>query len=316
MGAKGKEHYIGVDLGGTKILAGVFNSSLKLKSTSKQKTLAQDGCKAVLDRLAATTEDAIALAKIDRATIAGVAIGAPGTVDTEKGTVRDATHLGWESVPLIREMERRLNLPVWADNDCNLATLGVYHVELRAKPKHMVGIFIGTGIGGGIIINGQLHRGINFAAGEFGHMILNEDLVDGENPYAGSFESLAGGYAWERIVRAAQKTGAKATLKNKHSELAIESARETARIISIAVGNVISILAPERVVLGGGVIGALHEIMMPIIRKQVGDRMLPSSLEGVRITTSKLAEIAGITGAAWLARGRSGRNPIKPARRI
>ena len=324
MRANEEAHYIGVDLGGTKILAGVFNSTLKLMATAKHKTKAKSGCKAVMDRMAATIEEAIELSQVDRCTVAGVVIGAPGTVDMDKGVVKDATNLGWGSVPLASEMKRRLGLPVCVDNDCNLATLGVYHVELRAKPQHMVGIFVGTGIGGGIIINGQLHRGRNFSAGEFGHMVLNEDLLDKDNPFVGSFESLAGRRALERTLRAAHKAGVKTSLGKilgdkttgisshhieealvKGDKLAIKTVREAARIISIAVGNVISILAPEQVVLGGGVVGALKKHLMPIILERAGDRVLPSNMKRVRITTSKLADVAGITGAAWLARERA-----------
>src|SRR6267143_979849 len=109
-----KDYVIGVDLGGTKILAGVFNLQLECKQ------------------------------------IKAVGIGAPGAVNPETGRVIFAPNLGWEDVPLKKELEKQLDLPVFLENDCNVCTLGVHEVELKAKPRHLVGIFLGTGIGGGL----------------------------------------------------------------------------------------------------------------------------------------------------------------------
>src|SRR5215831_4655567 len=151
------DYIVGVDLGGTKILSGVFNNSLACITTTKLSTKAQRGLDAVVERISRCVQDAIDEADLSMKQIAGVGIGAPGAVDFDAGTVIFAPNLeGWKEVPLKKELEKALGVPVFVENDCNIAALGVYVAELKSKPRSMVGIFIGTGIGGGIVLNGDL----------------------------------------------------------------------------------------------------------------------------------------------------------------
>jgi glucokinase len=167
------EYLVGVDLGGTKILSGVFKNSLELIGTSKLSTKSSRGVKAVIERIDRCVRDAIDEADLSMKQVAGVGIGAPGAVEFDSGTVIFAPNMeGWKDVPLKKELEKLLGLPVFVENDCNIAALGVHVAELKAKPRDMLGIFIGTGIGGGLILNGKLYSGGAHTAGEIGHMVL------------------------------------------------------------------------------------------------------------------------------------------------
>ncbi len=167
------EHVVGLDLGGTKILAGVFNHSLDCIGVTKLSTKSQRGVDKVIERVARCIQDAVDEADLSMKQIAGVGIGAPGAVDFESGTVIFAPNLeGWKDVPLKKELEKQIGVPVFVENDCNISGLGVYVAELKSKPTSMVGIFVGTGIGGGLILNGEPYSGFGHTAGEIGHMVL------------------------------------------------------------------------------------------------------------------------------------------------
>jgi len=149
------EYVVGVDVGGTKILAGLFDSSFECIGTAKVSTKAQRGVEAVIERIDRSVRDAVDEADLSMKQVAGVGIGAPGAVDFPNGTVIFAPNMeGWKDVPLKKELEKHLGVPVFVENDANIAVLGVHVAELKSKPRSMVGIFVGTGIGGGLIMDG------------------------------------------------------------------------------------------------------------------------------------------------------------------
>jgi glucokinase len=321
--ATGKsEHIVGVDLGGTKILAGVFNHTLESVGTAKLSTKSQRGVDKVVERIARCVQDAADEADLSMKQIAGVGIGAPGAVDFDSGTVIFAPNLeGWKEVPLKKDLEKALGVPVFVENDCNIAALGVYVAELKSKPRSMVGIFIGTGIGGGLVVNGELYSGYCHTAGEIGHMVLEVSGPKCGCGNKGCFEALASRTAIFQQIKAGVKDGQKTILTemlgndledlrsgdlrkamrrgDKFVDRVIEGASE---YIGIATANLINILNPEVVVLGGGVIEALADEMMGVIVETAKDYAMPGTLKGVEIIASKLGDNAGITGAAVLAR--------------
>jgi glucokinase len=316
------DHIVGVDLGGTKILSGVFNHSLECVGTAKLSTKSQRGVDKVMERIARCVQDAVDEADLTMKQIAGVGIGAPGAVDFSSGTVIFAPNMeGWKDVQLKKELEKLLGVPVFVENDCNISTLGVYVAELKSKPRSMVGIFVGTGIGGGLIINGELYSGCNHTAGEIGHMVLEVSGPKCGCGNKGCFEALASRTAIFQQIKAGIKDGQKTILTemlgndledlrsgdlrkairrgDKFVDRIIESASE---YIGIATANLVNILNPEVVVLGGGVIEALADEMMSVIIETAKDYAMPGTLKGVEIVPSKLGDNAGITGAAVLAR--------------
>jgi glucokinase len=154
------ELFVGVDLGGTKILAGVFDPDLNCLGRAKVSTKPERGPDEVIERIARCVRDAVDECDRDLKQVKAVGVGAPGTLDVAAGRVLFAPNLRWEDVPLKKTLEKELGLPVFVENDANAAVLGVYETELASKPRHVIGIFLGTGIGGGIILDGKLFSGV------------------------------------------------------------------------------------------------------------------------------------------------------------
>ncbi len=316
------EHVVGVDLGGTKILAGVFGHGMECVGLAKLSTKSQRGVDRVIERIARCVQDAVDEADLSLKQVAGVGIGAPGAVDFDAGTVIFAPNMeGWKDVPLKKELEKQLSVPVFVENDCNIAALGVYVAELKSKPKSMVGIFVGTGIGAGLIVDGKPYSGFGHTAGEIGHMVLEVNGPKCGCGNKGCFEALASRTAIFQQIKAGIKDGQKTILTDmlgddledlrsgdlrkairkgdKFVDRVVEGAAE---YIGIAVANVINILNPEVVVLGGGVMEALADEMMSVIVETAGDYAMPGAMKGVEIIASELGDNAGITGGAVLAR--------------
>jgi glucokinase len=314
-------HVVGVDFGGTKIYAGVFNTPLHCVGTAKISTKPQRGPGNVLERIARCVQDAVDECDLDFKTIRGVGIGAPGAVDPASGTVLFAPNLEWKDVPLKKELEKRLGVPVFVENDCNICMLGVYETELDSQPRSAVGIFLGTGIGAGIVINGELYSGFNRTAGEIGHMVLQVNGPKCGCGNQGCFEALASRSALFRRIEAAVKQGQKTILTEmlgkdledmrsgdlrkairRGDKFVQKLVAEAAFYTGVAVANVINLINPEVVVLGGGIIEALADEMMPTIVETARDYALPGTAKGIEIKASKLADDAGIVGGAVLAR--------------
>ena len=310
---------IGVDLGGTKILAGVFDTAFNCLGQVKISTKAHRGPDEVINRIARCVKDTVDECDLSMSQVRGVGIGAPGAVDTQEGRVIFAPNLGWENLPLKKSLEKQLEVPVFVENDCKLHTLGVFEAELKAKPKHLLGIFLGTGIGAGIIIDGKPYTGINGTAGEVGHMVIDLNGPECGCGNRGCFEALASRRAIFRTIQAAVKKGQKTLLTDmlgddltdlrsgdlrkairrgdKFVEKVIDQAAE---YTGIAVGNLMNIFNPEVIVIGGGVVEQLEHEMLPIIEKVARKNALPGTSKGVQIVATRLGDDAGITGGAVL----------------
>ncbi len=315
------EYLVGVDLGGTKILSGVFTTSLKCVGRSKMSTKAERGPEAVIERIAHCVQEAVDECDLSIKQVRGVGIGSPGAIDPENGKVLFAGNLGWKDVSLKKALEAHLQVPVFLQNDCNVCTLGVHEVELEGKPRNMIGVFLGTGIGGGLILEGKLFTGFNRTAGEVGHMLLEVNGPKCTCGNRGCWEALASRSALFRQVQQAVKEGQKTVLTGmlgddlkdlrsgdlrkaiKQGDKFVEHiVEEAAKYSGIAVANLINILNPEVVVIGGGLMDALENEMMDVVIKTAREHAFPGSDKGVKILASKLGDDAGITGGAVLAR--------------
>lgn len=315
------EYLVGVDFGGTKILAGVFDSALTCLGRTKASTKAERGKDEVIERIARCVQDAVDECDLSMKQIRGVGLGAPGAVNPQEGEVIFAPNLKWEDVALKKELEKQLGVPVFLENDGNICTLGVYETELKAKPRNVVGVFIGTGIGGGLIIEGNLYSGFNRTAGEIGHMVIEVGGPKCGCGNRGCFEALASRTAIFRTIQSAVKDGQKTILTEmlgddlkdlrsgdlrkairKGDKFAEKVVEDAAEYTGIAVANLINILNPEVVVLGGGVIDALEDEMMAIIVETAMDYAMSGTTKGIEIIATKVGDDAGILGGAVLAR--------------
>lgn len=315
---------VGVDLGGTKILAAVVTADGKIMGQAKRKTKPETGTESVIERIVKTVDEALAGAKTSRGEVRAVGIGAPGPIDPDTGTVLMAPNLnGWENVPLAKTLSEQLGVPVFLDNDVNVGTLGEFVYGAGRGAKDVIGVFVGTGIGGGLIIGGQLRSGARHAAGEIGHMI-----VLAEGPYCGCgnrgcIEALASRTAIVNSLRMAMQSGRKTTLTEalagggverlssgvlaqawkSNDTLTVEVLTRVQYYLGLHLASLVNFLDPELIVLGGGVIEALGEdFLQPIRRVAYQHFTQRRDASQVKIVLSQLGDNAGILGAAVAAR--------------
>ncbi len=321
---KANELVVGVDLGGTKILAAVITSDGKILGQAKRKTKPETGAESVIERVVKTIDDALSSANMPRTDVRGVGIGAPGPVDPDTGTVLMAPNLnGWENVPLAKMLKDQLNLPVFLDNDVNVGTLGEFVYGAGRGASDVIGVFVGTGVGGGLILGGQLRSGARHAAGEIGHMIV---LADG--PYCGCgnrgcIEALASRTAIVQSLRMAMLAGRKTALADalagegverlssgalaqawkNNDTLTVEVLTRVQYYLGLHLANLVNFLDPELIILGGGVIEALgDDFLQPIRRVAYQHFTQRRDASQVKIVLSQLGDNAGILGAAVTAR--------------
>ena len=320
-----KDVVVGVDMGGTSLRALVVNAANEILAVEKTSTdITQKPDRMIAD-LAGWIEDVVREAGIKRSTLAAVSIGAPGAVDPERGIVYHAPNLGWDKVALGPTLARLARVPVLVENDVNVGVAGEYALGAGQGARILVGIFVGTGIGGGILFDGQLYSGSRGAAAEIGHNVL---LVDGPRCGCGNrgcAEALASRTAMERDVRAAIKHGERSIVPKlmrerakdrmtssiiqralkKHDPVMQKVMKRAEYYLGILVANVVNTLDPDCVVIGGGIAERLGEAFVAPIRHTAYECFLRRhDAERVRIVPGALGDNAGPLGAVVLARQR------------
>jgi glucokinase len=320
--APNKRFVVGMDLGGTKILAAVFDARNRLLAREKKGTRPDLGPNGVLDRAAECVNEALAAAAVPHTAVTSVGVGIPGLVDTRGGIVRVAPNLHWKNVPFGKLLGRRLHIPVTIVNDVQAGTIAVQQVGAGRRLRDFVCLFIGTGIGGGMVVRGELYRGAGGMGGEIGHMVVMAH--DGPKCGCGNrgcLEAVASRSAIVRRVVSAMDKGRKSVvrdlcdgdLRRIRSRILAEAYREGDKLVrdiiddacdyvGIGAANLINILNPQAVILGGGLIEALGDKMLPRIRKSAWAHTIAPSPERVNILDSGLGDDAGVLGSALAAR--------------
>ncbi len=316
------DYVVGVDMGGTKILAAVINGEGKVVSQSKTATKAKKAPDKVINRIARCIREAIDRAELETSQIRAMGVGSPGPLDPETGIIIFAPNLGWSNVPLKAKLEADLGIPTFVDNDVNVGTLGESALGAGQGVKNIVGIFVGTGIGGGIILDGKLFHGASKTAGEVGHIIVK---ANGPRCGCGAFgclEAVASRTAiTRRLQKAILKKGKKSILPKlnggkldlirsralaeaveRGDKLTIKVMQQAGKYLGIGVASIVHFLNPEMIVLGGGVIEAMGESFLELICQATAEYALPTTMEGVQIVMAKLGDNAGVIGASVLAR--------------
>jgi glucokinase len=325
MATASKEIMVGIDMGGTSLRAVVVNEQNEILAIEKQPTNVSLKPVALIREMASMVEDVLAAAGLRKSQLRAVSVGAPGAVDPVHGMVYHAPNLGWEAVPLSAELKKLLRVPVFAENDVNVGVAGEHALGAGKGTKEMMGMFVGTGIGGGIISRGELYLGMRGAAAEVGHMIIQADGPQCNCGNHGCIEALASRTAMERDVRAAIRAGKKSCVlklmeergKERMTSSIIQRAlkkndpvmhnviKRAQYFLGIAVANVVNILDPECVVLGGGVTERLGEEFVAPIRKTAYENFLRRhDADRVKILPGTLGDNAGGLGAVVLARKR------------
>lgn len=312
-------HIVGIDLGGTNIVTGIVaedgSAVLGARSVS---TGPEEGPDAVVQRIIATAKESIAEARaaIPALELIGAGVGSPGPLDTRSGVVLLTPNLGWVNMPLRQRLRDGLELRTALDNDANCAILGEWWQGAARGTRVTVGLTIGTGIGGGIIIDGRLFHGASDIAGEIGHMTIDAHGRRCKCGNYGCIEAYASGpnialRAVEAIQSGAQSTlpsyvagefsriTAQTVYEAAHAgdELALEVVQDTARYLGAAVASLINIFNPEAIVIVGGVTRAGDSLFVPL-RREVARRAFKPAVEVCRIVPGELTGVAGVYGAA------------------
>ena len=321
MSDSSKQYIIGVDLGGTKIFAGAVSKdgarTSGMRSIATQPELGAEG---VVDRMVGLIEgvilDTIQETGATRKDFVGIGVGAPGPLDREKGLVVVAPNLGWRDFPLRDRIGSRLNLPATLDNDANCATVGEFWLGAARGARNVIGITIGTGIGGGIIINGELYHGSSDVAGEIGHTTID---VNGRHCKCGNYgclEAYASGPAIATRAREALAREDNASMMTsmvdgqldrltaelvydaakKGDGLANEIVRDTARYLGAGIATLLNVINPDVVVVAGGVTRAGDALFGPL-NTEVRRRAFKPAVQAVRIVPAELPGTAGVIGA-------------------
>lgn len=322
MPSKKRTRYIvGVDLGGTNIVAAaVAEDGSRTLGFRSELTRASQGADAVVDRMVSMIDtviaETIAETGAKRSDFAGVGVGAPGPLDREHGIVITTPNLGWTNFPLRDVIAERVGLHATLDNDANCATLGEWWLGAARGGRDVVGMTIGTGIGGGLILDGKLYHGAADVAGEIGHTTID---ITGRRCKCGNYGCLEAYASGPSIAERAREALGGDTESLMHTlvhgeldrltaavvyeashrgdETALEVVRETARFLGAGIANLLNIFNPDVVVIAGGVTQAGDPLFGPL-RKEVRRRAFRTAVESCRIVPGSLPGTAGIVGAA------------------
>ena len=309
---------VGVDLGGTNVQVGVVSDEGRIVGRCKRKTKAAEGRDVVIRRVVEAVDRALDDAKVPRERLYGVGVGAPSAVDVEKGLVIKAGNLGWENVPLREILSRELRCAVALDNDVNVAAWGEAQLGAARGREHVLAVWVGTGVGAGLVLNGALWRGPRHTAGEIGHVVL----FPGGQPGFMTVEDVCSRTGIVNALRrlmpmhpesmlhrlAAEKADDAGTIGSstiarayeKDDELVRRVVDRSADFLGTAIANVVTMLSIDCVVLGGGVTEALGEAYVARVRKGFDRAVFPSVLRKTEIVASSLGDDAGVLGAAML----------------
>ena len=308
-------YVVGIDIGGTNIVVGaVAEDGSEVLGLVSEPTIAEQGADAVLARIVRLTRASMAAARGKE--IAGIGIGAPGPLDTARGIVLLTPNLGWTNFPLRDRLVEALGLAATLDNDANCAIFGEWWRGAARGADHVVGLTIGTGIGGGIVLFGDIYRGASDIAGEVGHMSIDAMGRRCKCGNYGCLEAYASGPAIAARAVEGIQAGAETSLPtyvngdlskvtaqlvyeaaHDGDDYALEVVKDTARFLGAGVANIVNVFNPEIVVICGGVTLAGDRLFVPL-RSEVKRRAFKPAVDVCRIVPGELTGTAGVYGAA------------------
>lgn len=308
---------IGIDLGGTKIETAQVDDQGQIHDRIHLETKAEEGYQAVLQRLIKAITK---LADKQQVAPVGIGIGVAGQIDKEKGTVKFAPNLDWKNAPIKSDLQDALGMPVVVLNDVRAITWGEWLYGAGKNCDHLVCMFVGTGIGGGIVCNGKMLEGAGNSAGEIGHMTIDMHGPECHCGNRGCLEALAGSWALARDATDALQKNSNSQSKilevaggnpenieakhviaayHKNDELACQLIEQLAEALGAGLASLTNILNPQRIILGGGVSEHLPDLI-PMVQSHVEKRALQAANEPLKIVAAQLHGDSGVIGAASL----------------
>jgi glucokinase len=316
----GDSYAIGIDFGGTKVLAGVVNTKTgELVATSKKKTKQAGEQQQLLRKLSIVIEEAVEVSGLDFSRIKSIGIGVAGMVDREKGILLSGVNIGANNLKVAEPLIEHYGIPVKLGNDVEVATLGEMHFGAGKKCENLVCVFVGTGIGSGIIHDGRIYHGATGTAGEIGHTVLFPDGRLCNCGGLGCLEAYASRMAIARQVVAGIKRGVETSVAGEIDEnkgllrsrtlsqavidgdpLVTRAVIDAAKFLGTGLATIVNFYNPERIILGGGLveeIGLYYDVAI----EELGIRALPIPGRAINVKKARLGDFAGIIGAAMLA---------------
>lgn len=328
---------VGVDLGGTNMQIGVVcwegtpagagagaggkGAGYRILGRAKAKTQAGRGAGSVVSKIAKSIEEACSEAGVQARDLAGVGVGAPGAIDHARGIVREAPNLRWNNYPLAEELSAELGHgPVVIDNDVNVAVLGENQLGAGRQARDVLGVWVGTGIGGGLILDGRLYTGRFGSAGEIGQMVLFPGATLGNRSLE---ENCSRKHVARRLAQLVNANYPSILTDLADGDIAVVGAStlaeayrrrdaltrtvvdESADLLGRAIGSCVTLLAVECVILGGGMTEAMGAPYVDRVAAGLRSTVFPDALRRVRVVATELADNAGLLGAALLARERA-----------
>jgi glucokinase len=321
-----KRYVVAVDLGGTKIFASVVDENLGILSRVKRKTGTEGGAKEVYRRIKESISASVAEAGLESpkgfrfSNISAIGIGSPGPLDFEKGVILETPNIGFKNFPLKDKLDKDFGIPITLENDVSAGVYGECKRGAGRGYRHVVGVFPGTGVGGGLVLNGKLYRGATGNAGEVGHTIINMGgSLCGCGQY-GCVEAYCSRVALTKDAVASVSKGANPALfkeagtdfkryksgvfgkayARKDPDI-VKSIERSAWFLGIGMANCVNILSPELIILGGGLVEKLGEPYLKIVEESMRAHALPKIVEDVKVVRAMLGDDAVLIGAASLA---------------
>lgn len=315
-------YYAGIDVGGTKIYAVVIDEDAQILGRAKVKTGADTGFETIFGKIRQCYEKVCKSANIDLNAIQAVGLAVPSSIDYRHRIITHAPNLGWIKLPFEKMLKNTFGKPAFIDNDVNMGIFAEYHHGVGKGYTAVYGMFVGTGIGGGYIAHGEIVRGINYTASEVGHHIItmNGPLCNCGN--RGCLEAIAAKvgmikYMKKLVDKKGRKTkldkiapdwrknvGSSALQKafKQDDKVVIRALRRSANAIGVAAANLVTLVGVDAIILGGGVITELGDVLLPLIKKSMDKHTFAHGAEGVQLLQSKLGDDAVALGAAWFVR--------------
>jgi glucokinase len=314
---------VGVDLGGTKVVAGVVDADHRVLGRGKRPTPAKEGGAAILRAIREAIEEALARARVPAAELGGIGVGSPGPLDVERGVILFSANLNVRDFALGPDLSRATGLPVLVQNDVRVGGYGEFRLGAGRGYRDLLAAFVGTGIGGCLFLRGEVVTGATANAGEVGHIVLKAGGPKCGCGRRGCMEALASRTAIARRIHKAvrrgeatalaAKLGGKADgIKSKDlaaafaagDPLAVKEVRRAAHFLGLGLASLINVFGPEVVIVGGGVTEALGAPYLDLVRDSARRQILADPDGRIAIVPSALGDDAGILGAALLARER------------
>jgi glucokinase len=323
---KTDQYWVGFDLGGTKMMAAVFDASFKMLGSERKKTKADKGVDNVMDRIGETIDVALKQAGIEQKLLGGIGVGSIGPLDLDRGLILDAPNLGWKNVPIHDILEKRFGCPVIVANDVDAGTYGEYRFGAARDARCVLGVFPGTGIGGACVYKGKILKGASQSCMEIGHMIVIPDGNLCGCGRRGCLETVASrlaiaaeaalaatrGYAPHLLEMAGTdireiRSGTISAAIKAGDKVIEDIVRHAARHLGVAVANAVNLLAPDVVVLGGGLVEEMPEIIVEETKNAARRSAMKTLVEQVKFVAAKLGDNATVMGAASLAAEKFGK---------